>query len=73
MGTHFGHPFKKIDPYMSLPIEKEHPMQILVRIGPTVWPATPLQTETETDRHSPTYLQYMAKDQSSKQIKSCSR
>ena len=36
MGTHFGHPHKKFDPPMSLPVEKEHHMQILGRIGPTV-------------------------------------
>ena len=36
MGTHFGHPYRKFDPPMSLPIDKEHHTQILVRIGPTI-------------------------------------
>ncbi len=52
MGTHFGHPHKKFDPPMSLPVKKEHHMQILVRISPTVWPATPLQTDRERDRET---------------------
>ena len=56
VGTPLGHPHKKIDPPMSLPIEKEHHMQILVRIGPTVWPATLLQTERQRDKHSPIYI-----------------
>ncbi len=34
--AHFGHPYKKIDLPKSLPIENEHHMQILVRIGPTI-------------------------------------
>ncbi len=64
MGTHFGHPNKKFDHPMSLPVKKEHHMQILVRIGPNVWPATPLQTDRETerqrDRHSPIYIDGIA-------------
>ena len=38
--TSLGHPYKKINRLIFHPIEKEHPMQILVRIGPTIWPAT---------------------------------
>ncbi len=40
MGTHFGHPYKVFYSLMSVPIEKEHPMQILERIGSTVWSGT---------------------------------
>ena len=66
LGTHFGPSHKKFDPPMSLPIEKEHHMQILVRIGPTVWPATPLQRDRETDirvyiyRYRFTYIFFIA-------------
>ncbi len=36
MGTYFGHPYKKFDSPVSLPIENQHHIQILVRIDPTV-------------------------------------
>ncbi len=36
MGTHFGHPYKSFEPSMPILTGKEHPMQILGRIGPTV-------------------------------------
>ena len=36
MGTPFGHLYKSFEPSMSIPIGKEHPMQILGRIGPIV-------------------------------------
>ncbi len=55
MDTPFGHPYKKIDTPMSLPIEKEHHMQILVRFGPTVWPATQLKTERQTFAYTYVY------------------
>ncbi len=37
MGNSFGHLYESFQPFMSIPIGKEHhPMQIFIRIGSTV-------------------------------------